>query len=90
VSLLEALSPAALAELEALIDSRIAVALAARDRAPQKRWLTPRETGDYLGTSPRAVYQRIRRGRIPADAVRHCGRSVLIDRLALDQALQQT
>ena len=51
-----------------------------------KRWLTVRETGQYLGD--RAVYQRIRRGRIPAEAVKHSGRSILIDSEALDRQLE--
>jgi hypothetical protein len=35
------------------------------------------------------VHQRIRRGRIPEDALRHQGRRLLLDRLALDHALEQ-
>jgi excisionase family DNA binding protein len=88
VSLLAALSPEALAELEALIDSRVQAVLDLREREPAKRWLTARESGQYLGCSERAVYQRIRTGRIPADAVRHQGRRVLLDRLALDRAVE--
>lgn len=53
-----------------------------------KRWLTVRETGQYLGCGDRAVYQRIRRGRIPAEAVKHSGRSILIDSEALDRQLE--
>ena len=90
MSFLSSLSPAALAELDALIDDRIASALAARDREPAKRWLTPAEAGAYLGISQRAVYRRIERGRIAAGAVKRSGRSVLIDRLALDRALERT
>jgi excisionase family DNA binding protein len=62
---------------------------AARDREPAKRWLTAREAGAYLGCSERAVHQRIRRGRIPAEALRHQGRRLLLDRLALDRALER-
>ena len=54
-----------------------------------KRWLTAREAGEYLGCGDRAVYQRIRRGRIPAGAVKHSGRSVVIDRKALDRELER-
>lgn len=57
--------------------------------AASKRWLTVRETGDYLGCGDRAVYQRIRRGRIPEGAVRRSGRSVLVDRAVLDRELER-
>lgn len=53
-------------------------------RQAPKRWLTPAEAGEYLGCSTRAVYERKRKGRIPADAVKHSGRTVYIDRAALD------
>jgi excisionase family DNA binding protein len=89
VSLLDALSPEARAELKALIDSHIQAALAAQRTEP-KRWLTTAEAGAYLGCSGRAVLMRIRRGRIPAGAVRHQGRSVLIDRHALDRELERS
>jgi excisionase family DNA binding protein len=58
-------------------------------RGAAKRWLTVSETGDYLGCSPKAVYARIERGRIPSDAVRRSGRTVLIDRLAVDRILDR-
>jgi excisionase family DNA binding protein len=83
------LSPAALDELRSFFAAEIAAALAARNREPAKRWLTPREAGAYLGCSERAVYQRIRRGRIPEGAIRHQGRSLLIDRQALDRVLER-
>lgn len=76
------------AAIERLVDERVQVALADRD-TPIKRWLTAAEAGDYLGCSDRAVYERIRKGRIPADAVKRSGRSVLVDRKALDQALER-
>jgi excisionase family DNA binding protein len=89
VSLLTSLTADAHAELAAFVDRRIAEALAQRDRQPDKRWLTTAEAAAYLGTTPRALHQRIRRGRIPAGAIRHHGRSLLLDRLALDRALDQ-
>jgi excisionase family DNA binding protein len=89
VSLLASLSPEAREELCSLVRAEVAAALAARDREPAKRWLTAREAGTYLGCSERAVHQRIRRGRIPAEALRHQGRRLLLDRLALDRALER-
>jgi excisionase family DNA binding protein len=91
VSLLAALSPDALEELRALVRDEIEATLAGhRDSMAAKRWLTPAETAVYLGCSARAVYGQIRRGRIPAAAVKHRGRSVLIDREALDRALERS
>jgi excisionase family DNA binding protein len=90
VSFLAALTAEARAELDALIDARIASALAARDREPDKRWLTAREAGTYLGTSRRAIYMRVKRKRIPPGAVRYIGRRLMVDRLALDRALERT
>jgi excisionase family DNA binding protein len=90
VSVLDALLPPDLrAELYALIDARIAAVLAARE-PERKRWLSIKECAEHLGCSERAVYMRVRRGRIPAAAIRHQGRSVLVDRLALDRALERT
>jgi excisionase family DNA binding protein len=89
MGLLDALTPEAREELRLLVQAEVALALAARDREPQKRWLTAREAGAYLGCSERAVYQRVRRGRIPADALRHQGRRLLLDRQALDRALER-
>jgi excisionase family DNA binding protein len=88
LSFLASLSAEAREELRALVQAEVEMALANRDREPQKRWLTAREAGVYLGCSERAVHQRIRRGRIPAGALRHQGRRLLIDRLALDRALE--
>lgn len=89
MSLLASLTAEARAELDALIDARVAAALAAREPEP-KRWLSVREVAGHLGCSERAVYQRIRRGRVPAEAIRHQGRSLLVDRLVLDRALERT
>jgi excisionase family DNA binding protein len=62
--------------------------LAAREReSARKRWLTVAETAIYLGVTENAVRRRIGRGRIP---VRHQGRSVLIDRVALDREIDGT
>lgn len=87
MSFLAALSPDALAELRALVQAEVAAALAAREPEP-KRWFSVKECTAHLGCSERAVYQRVRRGRIPAEAIRHQGRSLLVDRLALDRTLQ--
>jgi hypothetical protein len=81
VTLLSSLSPEAREELRLFVQAEVAAALAARDREPAKRWLTAAEAGAYLGISARAVYARVRRGRIPAGAVKHSGRSLLLDRL---------
>ena len=88
MSFLAALSPEARAELATFVDERVAAAFAAQAGEPQKRWLTAAEAADYLGTTSRAVYMRITRGRIPAGTVHHVGRSLLIDRLALDRMLE--
>jgi excisionase family DNA binding protein len=91
VSFLASLTAEARTEIEALVDSRVEAALAAHERSRSpKRWLTTTEAGAYLGCSGRAVLMRIRRGRIPPDAVRHQGRSVLIDRHALDRELERS
>ena len=87
VSFLASLTAEAQEELRALVQAEVAVAMALREE-PTKRWLSAREAGAYLGCSERAVYQRVRRGRIPPKAVRHSGRSLLLDRLALDRALE--
>jgi excisionase family DNA binding protein len=89
MSLLSSLAPDALAELHALIDARVAAALAEREREPQKRWLTAAEAGHYLGCSQRAIYRRIARKRIPPDAVRHSGTRVYVDKVALDAAQER-
>ena len=83
------LSPNAREELLALVRAEVAAALAAREPEP-KRWLSVKECAEHLGCSERAVRMRIRRGRVPSEAIRHQGRSVLVDRLALDRALERT
>ena len=87
MTLLASLSHEARDELAAFVDARVALALRTRDDG--KRWLTANEAGAYLGVSARAVHQRTRRGRIPAPALRHVGRRVLIDRLVLDRSLER-
>jgi len=77
------LSPEARAELEELIDTRIHEALM-HERA--KRWMTVKETAAYLGISETAARRRIERGRIPH---KHHGRSVLVDRVALDRLIER-
>jgi excisionase family DNA binding protein len=72
------------AEVEALVDEKIAQAF--RRRLPSKRWLTVPEAAAYLGISEVAVRARIKRGRIP---VKHNGRSVLVDRVALDREIEE-
>jgi excisionase family DNA binding protein len=81
------LSPEAREELRLLVQAEVAAALADREE-PAKRWLTAREAGAYLGISERAVYARVRRGRIPPGAVKHSGRRLLVDRLVLDRTLE--
>jgi excisionase family DNA binding protein len=78
------LSPEARDELRRFVDERIELALrAARD---DRRWLTVAACASYLGVSETAVRRRITRGRIP---VRRQGRSVLVDREALDRELER-
>jgi excisionase family DNA binding protein len=88
VTLFASLSDSARDELRTFVRAEVASVLAARDRVPAKRWLTAAEAGTYLGCSQRAIYMRIKRGRISETAVRHSGRSVQIDRVALDRALE--
>lgn len=88
MGLLAALSPEAREELEALIDSRVQAALALRDREPAKEWLTVREAAAYWGVSERALHMRIRRGRVPAEGVKHVGRRVYVSRRVLDRTLE--
>ena len=85
MSFLASLSEEARDELLTLVEEAVARQLAERDREPAKRWLSTREAAAYLGCSQRAVYLRVRRGRIPARAVRYSGRTLQIDRLALDR-----
>jgi excisionase family DNA binding protein len=84
------LSPEARAEIEALIDLRVQAALAvAERRAAPKRWASSSEAAALLGISQRALYARARRGRLPADAIKHSGRSLLFDLHKLDRYLEQ-
>ena len=78
------LSTEARAELDRYIDQRIHEALQT-ERA--KRWLTVKETAVYLGISEKAVYHRIEGGRISA---KRQGRAVLVDRVALDRAIESS
>lgn len=82
VRLISLLSPEAKAELDRYIDQRIHEALQT-ERA--KRWMSVAETADYLGVSEVAVRRRISRGRIPA---KYQGRSLLVDRVALDRRIE--
>ena len=75
------LAPEALCELEKYIEQVVDRRL--REHAG-KRWMTVAGCAEYLGISEVAVRRRITRGRIPT--VRQ-GRSVLIDREALDREL---
>jgi excisionase family DNA binding protein len=74
--------------IERLVDERVAHVLAERG-AEVKRWLTVAEAGDLLGCSAKAIYARIDRGRIPRSAVRRMGRTVLLDRHAIDRSLDR-
>ena len=78
------LSPEAMAELERYVQEQIHEALVT-ERA--KRWLSVKEAAEYLGTTEHAVRHRIARGRIPH---RHQGRSLLVDRVALDREIERT
>jgi excisionase family DNA binding protein len=75
---------------EAILEALREELAAAAPASEARRWLPVRDAATYLGTTERAVYQRIRRGRIPAGAVRHSGRTVLVDRQALDRALDRS
>jgi hypothetical protein len=88
MSSLASLASEALEELRALVRAEIECALAARDQEPDRRWLSVREAGTYLGCSERAVHMRIRRGRIPPEAVHHSGRRLILDRFVLDHTLE--
>jgi excisionase family DNA binding protein len=81
---LDWLSPDARDELRRFVDERIELAL--RVARNDRRWLTVAECASYLGVSETAVRRRIGRGRIRT--VRQ-GRSVLVDREALDRELDR-
>ena len=77
------LSPEARDELRRFVDERIELAFQlVRD---ERRWLTVKECASYLGISETAVRRRISRSRIP---VRRQGRSVVVDRAALDAEIE--
>jgi excisionase family DNA binding protein len=86
LTLLAELAPDLVHAIEQLVDERVDARLAREGTTP-KRWLSVPEAGEYLGCSSKAVYARIDRGRIPGSAVRRMGRTVTIDRLALDRTL---
>jgi hypothetical protein len=71
------------AEVEQLVDEKITAAF--KRRQPAKRWLSALEAAAYLGISESALRARIKRGRVP---VRHHGRSIVIDRVALDREIE--
>jgi hypothetical protein len=84
----ELFAPDVVAAIEALVQAEVASALAAREREPQSRWLNTKDAAAYVGCTERALHQRVRRGRIPSGAIRHAGRRLLFDRLALDRVLE--
>jgi excisionase family DNA binding protein len=71
------------AEVEQLVDERIAQAF--RRREPAKRWLSVAEAAAYLGITETALRARVKRGRVP---VKHHGRGVVVDRVALDREIE--
>jgi excisionase family DNA binding protein len=50
-----------------------------------RRWITVRETAEYLGIAAKSVYEMIAAEKIPAA---HVGRLVRIDFLALESDLE--
>jgi len=84
-AVISTLSEASRRELEEFVDRRIAAAL--KKHREQRRWMSVAETADYLDTTEVAIRRRISRGRI---VVKRMGRSVLIDRLALDRELERS
>jgi excisionase family DNA binding protein len=56
-------------------------------QATKKGWVTPKKAAEILGLSVAVVYQRARRGKLPA---RHVGRNLYIDLDALDATLGGT
>jgi len=89
--LAELLSPTVCDELRSLVRDEVAAALAQRDRErAAKRWASADETAEQLGISRGALYARVRRGRLPASAVRHSGRAVLFDLHAIDTFLEES
>jgi len=51
-----------------------------------RRWITPRETAEYLSLHPISVYRLMAKGIIPSVKI---GRSVRIDLKALDEFLER-
>jgi excisionase family DNA binding protein len=73
--------------IRTLVREEIESALAVREKeAARKRWMTVTETAQYLGISEVAVRRRIGRGRIPT---RRQGRSLVVDRLRLDEEIER-
>jgi len=50
-----------------------------------RRWISPKETSEYLSIHLQTVYSLISRGIIPATRI---GRSVRVDLKALEEALE--
>jgi excisionase family DNA binding protein len=78
------LSPSALAGLESLILETVRAHLEASGYASGSRspWLTVRSAAEYLGTTPAAVRQLIRRGHL--HAYRPDGGSMLLSRVEIN------
>jgi excisionase family DNA binding protein len=83
VNALDLLSPALRHEIEVLVDERVAQALR---RVEPKRWMRVPEAAAYLGCTEVALRSQIKRDRVP---IRHSGRTVLIDRVALDRLIEE-
>lgn len=79
------LSPALYEALVELVDERVALALGRQ--ADGQRWLDVEAAAEYMSCSPAAVRGRISRGTLP---VRRLGRTVVIDRLELDELLEKS
>ena len=80
-----------LADLAArMADLEAEVATLRAERTPPSRWLSIKAAAEYLDCSEGAVRERVRKGRIPAYAVRHSGARVYIDRQLLDDSLAST
>jgi hypothetical protein len=72
------LSPALYEALVELVDERVALGR----QADGQRWLDVEAAAEYMSCSPAAVRGRISTGTLP---VRGLGRTVVIDRLVLDE-----
>jgi excisionase family DNA binding protein len=51
----------------------------------ERRWISPRETAEYLGCHLMTVYSWIDAGRIPSARL---GRKIIIDKRRLDDSLE--